>query len=124
MDVGIGGIGFEGRHKRVEVLRDDVLSRDRYDVGLCPRACHSAAIHRAGLWRWDPCWGCQIGAEEHEDAAGIARLAEMDMSLRHRACLRRRGADIRVSQLVGDGAGLLIEIERAVPVPLDRTAPV
>ena len=88
MDVGVGGIGFEGRHKRVEVLRDDVLSRDRYDVGLCPRACHGAAIHRASLWRWDPCRGCQIGAEEHEDAAGIARLAEMDVRLRQHACVR------------------------------------
>ena len=50
-------------------------------------------------------------AEEHQDAAGVARLTKMDMGLCHRAYERWRRADVRVGQRVGDGAGLSIEIE-------------
>ena len=112
MDIGVGGIRGKRVHQRVEVIGRNVLSRDRYDVVRCPRACHSAAIQRAR--RGDYACGAitQVCAKEHKDATGVAALAEMDMSLSHRARERRRRAHVRIGQLVGDDAGRLIEIER------------
>ena len=47
MNVRVGGIGSERVRKSVEIHRTNILPRYRDNVGLCPRACHGAAIQRA-----------------------------------------------------------------------------
>ena len=48
----------------------------------------------------------KVRAEEHQDAAGVAALTEMDMGLRHRARERWRCAHMGIRQRIGDRAGL------------------
>src|SRR6266849_171890 len=108
VNIGISRIRGDRVHERVEVTGRNVLPRDRLDVGGFERACHGTAILRTGLWGWPGKSGGQrqIRAEVHEDAAGIACLTEMDMSLRHRARERWRHAHVRIGQRVVDRAGL------------------
>src|SRR5215472_829477 len=111
VDIGIGGIGFERLHKRVEVASHNVLPRDRENVGACPHATHGAAGRWAFRGGGGPYRRSQVRAEEHQDAAGIARLTKMDVSLRHHSRFRWRGAYVRIGQRPGGCEGLLIEIE-------------
>jgi len=103
MDIRIGRIGFERHHQSVEVAGHNILPRDRLDVSLgpCPGDC--SAIRGTGLWSRPRPGKRQVRAEEHKDAAGIAGLTKMNVSLRHRARLRRRGSDVRVGKLLRAG---------------------
>ena len=109
MDIRIGRIGFERNHQRVEVAGHNILPQDRLDVilGPCPGDC--SAIRGTGLWSRPRPGKVQIRAEEHKDAAGIAGLTKMNVSLRHHTRLRRRGSDVRVGQRVGYRTGVFIQ---------------
>ena len=49
----------------------------------------------------------------------------MNMRLGHATCGRRGGTHVRVGQLVGDRAGVSIELKACLPpLPLDKMAPV
>ena len=109
MDIRIGRIGFERSHQCVEIARCNILQRDRLDVILVPRPGDCSAIRGTGLWSRPRPGKRQVRAEEHKDAAGIAGLTKMNVSLRHRARLRRRGSDVRVGQREGYRAGHFIQ---------------
>src|SRR5262249_9908266 len=91
MNVGVGSIGPECVYKRVEVTGHHILTRDRLNVVLGPRAGHCSTITIGAIIGTE--WGVwsrrrrrrhrRIPAEEHQNAARHMVFAEMDVSLRH-----------------------------------------
>src|SRR5215831_16489440 len=96
VNIGVGGVGLERVRQSLEVASLNVLPCDREDIGHREGAAHASAIQRASLGFGGTYRRGQIRAEEHHDAAGVAALTEMNMSLGHRARERWCVADIRI----------------------------
>jgi len=86
MDIGVGGIRIQRIHQAGEITGGNILRRGPDHTRSRPGACNGPAVQRAFLGPSRTV--SQIAAEEDHNAAGIARLTEMDVSLRHSARIR------------------------------------
>ena len=109
--VGIGGVGRDRVGDRVEIVGRYILPRYRKDIVQRDRSRHRCSRTRGRASRRD-CrhlrWrglGRRL-AQPDDDAAGITRLAKVDMSLLH---VRSEGT--RIGQRICDRSLLFIEIE-------------